>query len=84
MARDFAVGASAHAAETNTELAKEKLAQDSYRWVIDWYLRNQALCIAVIVSISVLPALLASRCYRADSDSDDQEHSNPDKARRQK
>ncbi len=65
---DFAVGGQAIAREANTELARQVVAAESLKWMLDGYIAHQALSLVVIIVLSIAPLLLLPLLYRRDSD----------------
>jgi hypothetical protein len=64
VASDFAVGGQAYAAEANTPAAREAVREESLQWMMEWYLQHQAISLAVIIGIAVLPMLCMPFIFR--------------------
>lgn len=63
IARDFAVGGQAIAAQANTVAAKAAVDRETLKWILDWIVANRIWFSALIVAISVAPALMLRWFY---------------------
>ena len=63
-ANDFAIGGGAVAKEVNTPLARQVADAESYRWVLEFYVKNQLLVNVPMILTSLLPTALTSLCYK--------------------
>ena len=72
-ASDFAIGGQALAAEANTPAAKIAVEKETLKWMLEWYIQHQALSLAVIIGISVLPVICLPFIFRRGDGSADDE-----------
>ncbi len=63
-AHDFAVGSAAYATQANTETAKQLADSLSMMGLLEWFAKNRALFIGVVLVISLAPAALTRFAYR--------------------
>jgi RNA polymerase sigma factor (sigma-70 family) len=61
---EYGVGPEVTAAEANSEMAHTVAAAESWQWLAQWLLQNQAVCLVVTIVISIAPMVLMPMVYR--------------------